>query len=136
MLAAASPQAADAQAPVAREPDPGDLNAYKVVVAEKVVKHADKAVKANAKRPNDATINGLTVIGAQIRANGTAERLWVVRSSSKPQLDQLAMDSIVAAQPLPLPPEKVLVGRSYVIFAESFIHRNDGKFQLISKTTR
>ncbi len=132
---APQPKPAPVAAPVvAREPDPADVNAYKIEAAERIAKVNANAVKANAKRPDDAKIAGLTVVGVQVRADGSTERVWVVRSSSKPKLDQTALDAVAKAAPLPLPNEKVLVGRGSVVFAESFIHRTDGKFQLVSKT--
>lgn len=134
---AAEPAPAPAPAPtpvVAHEPDPAHVNAYKRVVAEKIAKSNPSAIKTDAKRPADAAIAGLTVVGVQVLADGSTERVWVVRSSSRPKLDQAAIDSVTKSLPLPLPPENVTVGRGYTVFAESWIHRNDGRFQLVSKT--
>jgi TonB family protein len=130
------PKPAPAPVPVivAREPNPADLNAYKLVLAEKIAQSSKQAVKQNSPRPTDSSINGLSVIGLQIRADGGIDRAWVVRSSGDAKLDTLALDSVHAAAPLPPPSESAMVGRGYTIVAESWLHKNDGKFQLISKT--
>jgi len=131
----APPAPVPAPAPVvAREPDPADVNVYKVEAAERIAKANANVEKKNLKRPADAKIAGLTVVGVQVRADGTTERVWVVRSSSKPKLDQAALDAFNKAVPLPAPSEQAMVGRGYVVYAESCIHRTDGKIQLVSKT--
>lgn len=134
-VVAPAPVPVPAPAPVvAREPDPADVNAYKVEAAERIAKVNANVEKKNVKRPADAKIAGLTVVGVQVRADGTTERVWVVRSSSKPKLDQAALDAFGKAVPLPAPGERAMVGRGYVVYAESCIHRTDGKIQLVSKT--
>jgi TonB family protein len=118
----------------AREPSVADLNAYKLVLAEKIVQSNKQAVKVNAPRPSDSSIAGLSVLGLQVRADGGIDRAWVVRSCGDAKLDNAALDSVRAAAPLPAPAEDAMVGRGYTIVAESWLHRTDGKFQLVSKT--
>lgn len=131
---AAPKPVAPAPVAVAREPKPADLNAYKLVLAEKIAQSNKQAVKLNAPRPSDSSITGLSVLGLQVRADGSIDRAWVVRSCGDTKLDNAALDSVHAAAPLPAPSEDAMVGRGYTIVAESWLHRNDGKFQLISKT--
>ncbi len=116
------------------EPDPANVTAYKVVVAEKIAKMNRDALKENAPRPADRSISGLTVVGLLVRADGTIDRVWIVRSSGQGKLDQTALASIENALPLPQPPENTMLGRGYTVLAESWLHRTDGRFQLISKT--
>ena len=73
-VAKPAPVAAPVVAPVAREPLPADLNAYKLTLAEKIAQSSKVAVKANSPRPNDSAINGLSVLGIQVRADGGIDR--------------------------------------------------------------
>ena len=130
----AAPEAADLPVAEAVEPAPQDVAEYKKHLAERIAEVNDAAVKKESPRPLDANIAGLTVLGLHIRADGSAERVWVVRSSGKQQLDEAAIASVTRALPLPAPTEASMVGRGFTILAESWLHRTDGKFQLISKT--
>ncbi|CAN5362051.1 hypothetical protein BH09PSE6_BH09PSE6_23460 [soil metagenome] len=116
------------------EPDPVNVTQYKLAVAEKIAKANRDALKDNAPRPADKSLNGLTVVGLLVRADGTIDKAWVVRSSGSGKLDQTALASIENALPLPPPPENTMLGRGYTVFAESWLHRVDGRFQLVTKT--
>lgn len=130
----AVPEAPSTVVAEAVEPLPQDLTEYKKHLAERIAELNDGAIKKESPRPADAQIVGLTVLGLHIRADGSAERVWVVRSSGKTQLDDAAIASVNRALPLPAPTEASMVGRGFTILAESWLHRTDGKFQLISKT--
>ncbi|CAN5161009.1 hypothetical protein BH10PSE17_BH10PSE17_04260 [soil metagenome] len=116
------------------EPDPINVTQYKLAVAEKIAKANRDALKENAPRPADKSISGLTVVGLLVRSDGTIDKAWVVRSSGSGKLDQTALASIENALPLPPPPENTMLGRGYTVFAESWLHRVDGRFQLVTKT--
>jgi len=121
--------------PIALEPSRADLDAYKHIVAEHIAAASRTAIKQNAPRPADTSLKGVTVVGLQVKTDGNIDRAWVVRSSGDDKLDQLAVNSVTSVQPLPAPPDNTTLGHGYTIFSESWLHRVDGHFQLISKTS-
>ncbi|WP_051379058.1 energy transducer TonB family protein [Derxia gummosa] len=128
------PVPAPAPAVIVAEPAKADLDAYKRVVAERIAATSRLAMKQDAPRPADTALKGVTVVGLQVHEDGKIDRAWVVRSSGDDKLDQAAVASVTSIQPLPLPPENTTLGLGYTIFSESWLHRADGRFQLISKT--
>ncbi|WP_085315062.1 energy transducer TonB family protein [Derxia lacustris] len=120
--------------PIVLEPAKADVDAYKRVVAEHIAGAARTALKQDAPRPADTALKGVTVVGLQVHSDGKIDRAWVVRSSGDDKLDQFALASVVSTQPLPAPPANTTLGIGYTIFSESWLHRSDGRFQLISKT--
>lgn len=115
-------------------PDPKDMSAYKVAVAQRIADMSAYSVKTDAPRPADAVIRGLTVVTMYVNKTGHIDKLLVLRSSGNDELDKRAVEAIKLAEPLPLPPDNVTLGNEYTVFPESFIHRTDGRFQLVTKT--
>lgn len=133
---AAAPTAPAYGSPMKVDPDPKDVAKYKTIVANKIASSNSMGMKNDAPRPADANIKGLTVVGLQVRQDGQIDKAWIVRPSGDDTLDRKALESVKAASPLPSPTEDVMLGRGYAVFAESWIHRTDGHFQLVSKTTQ
>jgi protein TonB len=122
-VAPAPPQAAVPKLPPPRTP----LDAYKRDVAQRIL-------SANAAQtfegPPPEILQAVVVLQFTIERSGTLTGLKTLRSRHPPQ-EKVALASVRAAAPFPSPPV-ALLRSSRVEVAETWLFRDDGKFQIRS----
>lgn len=128
-VAAPRPRPAPAAPAAAPEPDrPGlTLPDYQKEVATAMV-------RANA----DATFRGklppllrsVVVLQVSIDKEGMPSRVVLFRSNGFAELEKSAIAAVYRAAPYPIPGRSLLSGHSSITFTESFLFRNDGRFQV------
>lgn len=74
-------------------------------------------------------LQAVIVIEASVDRAGQVTRSRVVRSPGIKSLDQVALASLKAASPLPPPPTPLVV-RGPLVFSETWLFQNDGRFQV------
>jgi periplasmic protein TonB len=119
----APPQAAVPKLPPPRTP----LDAYKRDVAQRIL-------SANSAQTFEGTppeiLQAVVVLQFTIERSGTLTGLKTLRSRHPPQ-EKVALASVRAAAPFPAPPA-ALLRSSRVEVAETWLFRDDGKFQIRS----
>ena len=117
------PQAATPKAEAARTP----LDRYKRAVAQQIL-------QANAPSTYDGVpphlLRAVIVLQLTVDGKGTLTSIRTLRSRS-PEHASAATKSVRAAGPLPAPPRELLRG-GQLEFAETWLFRDDGKFQVRS----
>jgi len=119
----APPQAAVPKLPPPRTP----LDAYKRDVAQRIL--SANAAHTFEGRPPE-TLQAVVVLQFTIERSGTLTGLKTLRSRHPPQ-EKVALASVRAAAPFPAPPV-ALLRSSRVEVAETWLFRDDGKFQIRS----
>ncbi len=136
MVAAAQPSAAVPEAGTVvaspeRPPDPepriATLEEYKLVVARRIAQISPQHLFEGAPRP---MLKSVVVLSIVVDADGRLTRVRVLRGNGHRALEQLALQSVQAAVPLPRP--GALVRRGVAEFNETWLFRDDGRFQLRS----
>jgi len=122
-VALAPPQAAIPQLPPPRTP----LDAYKRDVAQRIL--SANATQTFEGRPPEI-LQAVVVLQFTIERSGTLTGLKTLRSRHPPQ-EKVALASVRAAAPFPAPPA-ALLRSSRVEVAETWLFRDDGKFQIRS----
>lgn len=122
-VAPAPPQAAVPTLPPPRTP----LDAYKRDVAQRIL--SANAAQTFEGRPPE-TLQAVVVLQFTIERSGTLTGLKTLRSRHPPQ-EKIALASVRAAAPFPAPPA-ALLRSSRVEVAETWLFRDDGKFQIRS----
>jgi periplasmic protein TonB len=122
-VAPAPPQAAIPQLPPPRTP----LDAYKRDVAQRIL--SANATQTFEGRPPEI-LQAVVVLQFTIERSGTLTGLKTLRSRHPPQ-EKVALASVRAAAPFPAPPA-ALLRSSRVEVAETWLFRDDGKFQIRS----
>lgn len=74
-------------------------------------------------------LKAVIVIEATVDRAGQVTQLKVMRSLGIKSLEQAALASLKAASPLP-PPPATLVARGPLVFTETWLFQNDGRFQV------
>jgi periplasmic protein TonB len=74
-------------------------------------------------------LQAVIVVEATVDRTGTVVGSRVTRSPKIKSLDQMALASLKAASPLPAPPPTLLV-RGNLVFSETWLVQNDGRFQV------
>lgn len=95
---------------------------------------ATAMVRANA----DATFRGklppllrsVVVLQVSIDKEGMPSRVTLFRSNGFADLEKSAIAAVYRAAPYPIPGRSLLAGHSSITFTESFLFRNDGRFQV------
>jgi len=117
------PQAATSKPEPARTP----LDRYKRAVAQQIL-------QANAPRTYDGVpphlLRAVIVLQLTVDGKGTLTSIKTLRSRSA-EYASAATKSVRAAGPLPAPPRELLRG-GHLEFAETWLFRDDGKFQVRS----
>jgi protein TonB len=117
------PQAATSKPEPARTP----LDRYKRAVAQQIL-------QANAPRTYDGVpphlLRAVIVLQLTVDGKGTLTGIKTLRSRSTEHASA-ATKSVRAAGPLPAPPRELLRG-GHLEFAETWLFRDDGKFQVRS----
>lgn len=122
-VAPAPPQAAVPTLPPPRTP----LDAYKRDVAQRIL--SANAAQTFEGRPPEI-LQAVVVLQFTIERSGTLTGLKTLRSRHPPQ-EKVALASVRAAAPFPAPPA-ALLRSSRVEVAETWLFRDDGKFQIRS----
>jgi protein TonB len=74
-------------------------------------------------------LQAVIVVEATVDRGGNVVGSRVTRSPKIQSLDQMALASLKAASPLPAPPSTLLV-RGNLVFSETWLVQNDGRFQV------
>lgn len=119
----AAPQAAVPKLPPPRTP----LDAYKLDVAQRIL--SANAAHTFEGRPPEI-LQAVVVLQFTIERSGTLTGLKTLRSRH-PAQEKVALASVRAAAPFPAPPV-ALLRSSRVEVAETWLFRDDGKFQIRS----
>jgi protein TonB len=122
-VAPAPPQAAIPKLPPPRTP----LDAYKRDVAQRIL--SVNAAQTFEGRPPEI-LQAVVVLQFTIERSGTLTGLKTLRSRH-PAQEKVALASVRAAAPFPAPPV-ALLRSSRVEVAETWLFRDDGKFQIRS----
>ncbi len=81
--------------------------------------------------PPPPTLRSIVVLSLNVDANGTPNAVALLRSNGFTELEGVAIRSVRRASPLPAPP--ALIARNgRVEFVETWLFRQDGKFQIRS----
>lgn len=122
-LAPAPPQAVAPKLPAPRTP----LDAYKRDIAQRIL--STSALQTFEGRPPEI-LQAVVVLQFTIERSGTLTGLKTLRSRH-PAQEKVALASVRAAAPFPAPPA-ALLRSSRVEVAETWLFRDDGKFQIRS----
>ena len=107
---------------------PLTLDGYKKAVAERVA-------LASAETFNDPLpemLKSVVVLDVTIDRDGRLARVTVRRSNGYRVLENVALNSVRRAAPFPAPAWSVRRGDGSVNFLETFLFRDDGRFQIRS----
>jgi protein TonB len=128
-VAACTPPPAEPppQAPRERSIAP-TLDAYKREVAARIVE-TNAASVADALPP---MLKSVVVLDITVDRNGRPVVVTVRRGNGHTELEQAAIASVRRAGPLPVPSPEILKGASTVTYAETWLFRADGRFQVRS----
>ena len=107
-------------------PEARNLEEYKAQVAHAIL-HANAPHTFIGRLPE--VLKSVVVLQVSIDRNGLAYDVKMFRSNGYKDLEARAMQSVRAAA-LPKPSGAVTGGRGYVTFTETWLFRDDGKFQI------
>ena len=108
-----------------------DIGVYKTQVAARIAEgHAQ--VFSGELPP---ILKSIVVLDLTVDRDGRPTRILVSRSNGFKDLEKTAIESVRRAGALPVPTAAVLQGRSNVRYLETWLFRDDGKFQLRSLVT-
>ena len=127
--AASVPQAAPppSSAPAALIP-PLTLEGYKKALAERVARSSPDIFD----EPLPEVLKSIVVLDITIDRDGKLARVAVRRSNGYKALENRAMDSVRRAAPFAVPAFTVRARDGSVNFLETFLFRDDGRFQIRS----
>ncbi len=77
-------------------------------------------------------LRSVVVLQVSIDRHGMPEKVTLFRSNGFPELEKLAITAVYRAAPYAIPGRSLLDGHSTLMFTESFLFRNDGRFQIRS----
>ncbi|MCU0804051.1 MAG: TonB family protein [Burkholderiales bacterium] len=117
---------ADAAVPAPKPKTPLDL--YKEDVARHVA--ARNATRVYTDAPPHF-LRSIVVVQVTVDKQGSVTRLRTLRSNGYADLEQAAHRSVKTAAPLPVPPAGLVRAGTFE-FAETWLFRDDGRFQLRS----
>ncbi|HQR57016.1 MAG TPA: TonB family protein [Burkholderiaceae bacterium] len=102
------------------------LEAWKVAAAQKI--HAVNQKQVFEGRPHHL-LKSVIVVEATVDRSGNVVGSRVTRSNGYKDLDKMALNSLKGASPLPSPPAS-LVPRGTLVYSETWLVQNDGRFQV------
>lgn len=102
------------------------LDQWKHAAAQRI--HAVNAARLFSGRPHHL-LQAVIVVEVAVDPSGRVTRSKILRSPGIAALDRMALASLKAASPLPAPPSK-LVSKGGLVFSETWLFDNDGRFQL------
>lgn len=112
--------------PLKLAPRDPSMEAWKRSAAERI--HDANRSKLYAGRPHHL-LQAVIVVEATVDGRGNVVSSKIMRSPKIKPLDDMALASLKAASPLPPPPAKLLV-RGNLVYTETWLVQNDGKFQI------
>ncbi|MGQ0544133.1 MAG: energy transducer TonB family protein [Betaproteobacteria bacterium] len=119
---------APAPAPEPLRPASPGVEAYKSLVASEIwTRNAEVYAE-----PVPEMLKSIVVLEITIDRAGNPIDLSVLRSNGFKQLELRALEAVVRAAPFPAPVAGALEGPGCVTFLETFLFRDDGRFQLRS----
>jgi len=104
------------------------LATYKLEVARWITRTSAEHLYEGAPPP---LLKSIVVLSISVNAEGQLARVTVLRSNGFKALEQRALQSVKAAVPLPKP-GLVVSRRGVAEFTETWLFRDDGRFQLRS----
>ena len=104
------------------------LDSYKIEVAKRIAAASPDLFSD----PLPEVLKSIVVLDIAIGRDGVPQQVSVRRSNGFRQLEQRAEASVRKAAPFSAPPSEVLRGASSVRFLETFLFRDDGRFQIRS----
>ena len=107
---------------------PLTLDGYKKAVAERVA----LASAETFDDPLPEMLKSVVVLDVTIDRDGRLARISVRRSNGYKVLENVALNSVRRAAPFPAPAWSVRRGDGSVNFLETFLFRDDGRFQIRS----
>jgi len=105
------------------------LNGYKRQVAQSIYRQNTERLFEGAPPP---MLKSVIVLTIGISPDGHPVRVSVMRSNGYRELERVAMDSVRRAAPLPAPSRFVLAKNGTAEFVETWLFRDDGRFQIRS----
>lgn len=136
----ATPSAAPAFAPRTASINPADpvrlaprdpaLEAWKRSAAERIHQANQKYLFEG--RPHHL-LQAVIVVEATVDKSGNVVASKITRSPKIKKLDDMALASLKAASPLPVPPPALLV-RGNLVFSETWLVQNDGSYRVRTLT--
>ena len=116
-------------APPPRElPRATTLDGYKMEVAHRIASSSPELFAD----PLPEVLKSVVVLDISIDRDGAPQQISVRRSNGYRQLEQRAEASVRRAAPFTAPAPVLLRGASSVRFLETFLFRDDGRFQIRS----
>ncbi len=109
-----------------------NLSAYKAQVAAQIVEGHAQAFSGEL----PPILKSIVVLDLTVDRDGRATRVTLSRSNGFKELERIAMDSVKRAGALPAPTKAVMDGRGNVRYLETWLFRDDGKFQIRSLVTQ
>jgi protein TonB len=116
----------DAEPP--RESSARSIDGYKRDAARRVYFRNTQQLYDGAPPP---VLKSLVVLSIKVDAKGAPQRVVVMRSNGYRDLEQRAIKSVHDAAPLPVP-HVAIVKRGSVEYVETWLFRDDGRFQIRS----
>ena len=129
-LASATPASAKESQPMttSRNDSIGSIDLYKQLVATSIHRANPQHLFEGAPPP---MLKSVVVLSIAIAADGKPLRVSVLRTNGYRDLVQKAVDSVHQAAPLPRPDPRFMRG-GQAEFTESWLFRDDGRFQIRS----
>ena len=128
---AAAPASAAAPAPAVAAPAPDrpglTMENYRKEIAEAIVRANADGIFSGKLPP---LLRSVVVLQVAIDNQGMPARVSMFRSNGFEDLEKSAIAAVYRAAPYPIPGRSLLAGHSTIAFTESFLFRNDGRFQV------
>ena len=105
------------------------LNGYKRQVAQSIYRQNSERLFEGAPPP---MLKSVIVLTIGVSPEGHPVRVSVMRSNGYRELERVAMDSVRRSAPLPAPSRFVLAKNGTAEFVETWLFRDDGRFQIRS----
>jgi TonB family protein len=110
------------------ERGPSLIDDYKRTVASRIVAANEEVFF----EPLPEMLKSVVVLEITVDRHGYPLDVYVLRSNGYPELEQVALASVLRAAPFDGPQPGVLQGAASVSFLETFLFRDDGFYQVLS----
>ena len=111
-----------------RESSSRSIDGYKRDAARQIYVHSPSQLFDGAPPP---LLKSVVVLSIRADAKGVPTRVTVMRSNGFRDLEQRAVKSVHEAAPLPIP-QATLLRRGEIEYVETWLFRDDGRFQIRS----